>query len=212
MARSAAPAARPRGNVTLRLRDEVRAAIQKEADARGRSLSEEIETRLERSLLDQQIAIDALDLVYGQRLNDVLISLGRIMKAIVEYSPFYLQAPSHLSWIDYPWKFDHVVRAVNFFFERLRPAGAIEQPPAIGISPPTWISPTERATPGKRAEIRQLHLRAQEIEAEQARHIGTMIAAREIKNLIAGDDTPLRIRDERLAERLNRPSPEGGST
>lgn len=49
------PEARKRNNVTLRLRDRLRAALQAEADANGRSLSEEMETRLERSLRDDRV-------------------------------------------------------------------------------------------------------------------------------------------------------------
>ena len=44
------PARRRRNNVTIRLRDQAKAALQVAAQANGRSLSEEIEVRLERSL------------------------------------------------------------------------------------------------------------------------------------------------------------------
>ena len=57
--KKALPADRPRGNVTVRMRHQVRDALQGEADRNGRSLSEEIEFRLECSLRDQHAAVVA---------------------------------------------------------------------------------------------------------------------------------------------------------
>jgi len=48
---SLAPGQRKRNNVTIRMRDEVKSAVQDAGSAKGRSLSEEIEYRVERSLL-----------------------------------------------------------------------------------------------------------------------------------------------------------------
>src|SRR5690242_19460082 len=171
--RSSGPGAiRPRGNVTVRIRDDVRAALQKEADARGRSLSEEIEHRLERSLLDQRLAIDALDLIYGPRLNDVLLTLGKVMKRVTEYQPFYLLGEL-TDWFDNPWKFDQLVKAVSIFLERLRPPGEINPPEQIfvmvgvaGLGP--------NASPEQKAALREAHERAAEIEAAAMPKIGAV--------------------------------------
>src|SRR5215469_9783668 len=111
-----AAAVRRRGNVTIRMRDEARAALQREAEARGRSLSEEIEARLERSLLEPRLAVDTLDAVYGPHLNAALLALGKVVKSVVEYQPFYLDR-AVVGWLDYPWKFQQVVEAVDYFFE-----------------------------------------------------------------------------------------------
>ncbi len=46
-----APGQRKRNNVTIRMRDELKSAVQEAGSAEGRSLSEEIEYRLERSFL-----------------------------------------------------------------------------------------------------------------------------------------------------------------
>jgi hypothetical protein len=197
---------RPRGSVTLRMRDEVRADLQKEADARGHSLSEEIEGRLERSLLDQRIAIDVFDLLYGAKTNDVLLALGRIVKAVVDYRPFYLNR-LEVGWLNYPWKFDQVVKAVNVFFERLRPTGKIEVPESIGeVYVGSLSAAGRKATPQERAAIKELHARAAQIEAEQAANIGVLIAEREIEKLVSSpkDEIGPILRDQQIAARLKR--------
>lgn len=49
----------PRGTLTIRLRDEIRGELQALADKHGRSLSEEIEYRLQRSF-DQEALVREL--------------------------------------------------------------------------------------------------------------------------------------------------------
>lgn len=46
---------KPRGNLTFRIRDEVRKTLQDNAAANQRSLSEEVEARLERSLREDEL-------------------------------------------------------------------------------------------------------------------------------------------------------------
>src|SRR4051794_14236950 len=50
-----APSERKRNNLTFRARDRLKAALEAEAALNGRSLSEEIEARLEQSLLVQNL-------------------------------------------------------------------------------------------------------------------------------------------------------------
>jgi hypothetical protein len=206
MALPQVPAARRRGNVTLRMREEVRTALQREADARGRSLSEEIENRLEASLSQRQSAIEALDLVYGQRLNDLLLTMGRVIKKVVEYRPFY-RPSSDADWLDSPWKFDELVKAANVLLERLRPPGEIAPPPEIHISIGTaGLGP--KATPEQKAALREAHRRAAEIECAELSDIGRLIAAREIDKIAARQsEGGIALRDKRIAERLSERAP-----
>ncbi len=196
-----APRLGRRGNVTLRMREEVRTALQREADARGRSLSEEIENRLEASLSHRQSAIEALDLVYGQRLNDLLLALGRVMKRVIEYRPFY-RPSSDADWFDSPWKFDELVKAINVVLDRLRPPGEIAPPEEIHVSIGTaGLGP--RATPEQKTALREAHRRAAEIEGAELPDIGRLIAAREIDKIAARQsDGGIALRDQRIAERL----------
>lgn len=56
------PGRRKRNNVTIRLRDELKSAVQEAGSEEGRSLSEEIEYRLERSILvEDHLAVIAGD-------------------------------------------------------------------------------------------------------------------------------------------------------
>lgn len=191
-----------RGNVTLRMRDELRAALQKKAEASGHSLSEVVEGLLERSQLDQQYAIGALDLVYGPRLTDVLLALGGVMKRVAEYQPFYKYVALRTDWLDYPWKFDEVVRAAQVFLERLRPPGDVVPPVEAHL---TFGGVWPSGTPEQKAAAREAVRRAAEAEAAELPYIGAVIAEREIQRIAARrEDGGIAMRDGRIVERLAR--------
>ena len=73
------PSERKRNNVTIRVRDALKSELQSAAAEFGRSLSEEMETRLERSLLEERAAHEELG---GQHVYDMFRLLGAAARLI----------------------------------------------------------------------------------------------------------------------------------
>jgi hypothetical protein len=75
-----APGQRKRNNVTIRLRDGLKSAVQEAGSAEGRSLSEEIEYRLERSFLVE----DHLAVIAGDPATAVFVREMLEVKRLIE--------------------------------------------------------------------------------------------------------------------------------
>ena len=73
------PGQRKRNNVTIRLRDAMRTELQLRAAAEGRSLSEEMEVRLERSMLEEAARYEDLG---GEGLYSIFRFLGSAAKLV----------------------------------------------------------------------------------------------------------------------------------
>jgi plasmid stability protein len=76
------PEQRKRNNVTLRLRDELKQQLEARADASGRSLSEEMEFRLENSLKYEHVAADIYRSFGGLENFAVARVLSEVTKAL----------------------------------------------------------------------------------------------------------------------------------
>jgi predicted transcriptional regulator len=110
-------------NLTFRSRDDLRDRLDEAARQSQRSISEEIERRLERSFLDQQLMTSALELAYVQGPAGVLLAIGEVMKDAGErankastVSPFW--------WKD-PFAYDKALRGAVEVLEFFRPAGEV---------------------------------------------------------------------------------------
>jgi hypothetical protein len=125
-------AVRRRANLTLRIRDEVRATLQKGAGASGRSVSEEAETRIEQSYRDQDSARLFSDLYYGRKLAALLEVIGRALRDAGTHAAANAARAGLGSgeWLDNPYGFDIAVKAATRVLDRLRPLGEITAPPA----------------------------------------------------------------------------------
>ena len=66
--------------MSFRVRPELKDEMDRVAAQSGRSVSQEIEIRLENSFRDQRLMIDTLALVHGRELAGLLLTLGRVMK------------------------------------------------------------------------------------------------------------------------------------
>lgn len=126
-------AARKRNNLTIRLRDQTKAAIEKQAADNQRSLSEEAEHRLERSFdFDAELG--------GQRTAALIKTIARAMNATG--SEAALLATGRRvgdGWLSHPYSYDQAVRAVVEVLKIFRPPGEIVLPRVEehleGISP-----------------------------------------------------------------------------
>jgi hypothetical protein len=151
---SGKPAGR-RGNLTIRIGDELREHLQKRAEADQRSLSEEVERSLERSRDQQRLLDQVVDLTYRDpALVALLLQLGAAMRDTVTIATGPIRGAA---WAENSWAFNQVAEAARFVIEAHRPEGTADPPNATiatdlgeriargvlrGItSPPEEISP-----------------------------------------------------------------------
>jgi hypothetical protein len=64
----------------MRLRDDTKAALEREAARNQRSLSEEVEARIERSLAGNAVLEEAWELAYGRQGRDVMRLVGHVIR------------------------------------------------------------------------------------------------------------------------------------
>src|SRR5690242_15151997 len=69
-----------RAAFNTRLRSALKLSLEAAASRKGRSLSEEIEFRLERSLEEERHLVDALELGFGRQVAGVMLAIGHVMK------------------------------------------------------------------------------------------------------------------------------------
>lgn len=134
---SASPKGRPRKRqpkpgervpLGLRVTPEVKRLLDATALRSGRSQSQEAELRIEYSLRDDRSLFDLLDHIYGAETAALLTSFGEVIKAIGLPAPQLALARSkeeqpNATWLNDPFLFDEIVKALNIFLEALRPAG-----------------------------------------------------------------------------------------
>jgi hypothetical protein len=128
----AKPRAGKRYPLNMRTTKAIRDKLERAAAAAGRSLAQEVELRLERSFLVQELMVDGLELAFGRQLAAVLLMLGGAMKITGETTSFHLTPALERrpNWLEVPYAFDQSVKAVNLLLEALRPLGKIKLPAA----------------------------------------------------------------------------------
>jgi hypothetical protein len=115
---------RRRGNLTIRIQDAVRAELQREADEHQCSLSEEVENRLGRSLLNQQIMVEALELAYGREAAAILIILGSVMTDAGRTAGLISRGLlAEMEWLSDPYAYSQATQAVNTILAAIKPPG-----------------------------------------------------------------------------------------
>jgi hypothetical protein len=129
---------RPQGNykgkakvLSTRITTELREAIEASADAKGHSLSQEIEHRLRRSFDEDQNIIER----FGNRRNYAVLRLiSSYMDAM--HNPTNLEA----SWLDDPYVFAQLAKAIIVMLDQLRPPGDPTPPisSALALAPNTY--------------------------------------------------------------------------
>jgi hypothetical protein len=134
---------RKRGNLTMRLRDATRIALEESAAANQRSLSEECEARLEYSLRDQRLFDEAIDTECGQGTAGILALLREVIKRVASDCLPFAGTPG-ATWMMHPVTYDQAVKAINLALETLRPPGDPNRVTAgdliwsEGLDPGSW--------------------------------------------------------------------------
>ena len=102
------PGVAKRASFNTRLRPALKLALETAAKQEGRSLSEEIEFRLERSLDDERHLADALELGFGRQVAGLMLAIGYLIKETVP-----ARRPGEIGWLSNPEAFHAVVEAIN---------------------------------------------------------------------------------------------------
>jgi hypothetical protein len=110
--------------LSTRIRDDTRQALERAVAESKRSLSQEIEFRLRRSLADD---VDVSNR-FGSRRNYAML---RMISCVMDL----LSDDNASSWLDEPFKFEKAKRAIDRVLEAFRPPGDIKVPEGF-----EWIS------------------------------------------------------------------------
>jgi predicted transcriptional regulator len=103
--------------MSFRVTPEFKAKLDRAAKESGRSLAQEIELRLERSLEEERHLADALELGFGRHVAGLMLAIGHVMK---EAAP---EARSgELGWLADPELFQRVVESINLLLQAIDPA------------------------------------------------------------------------------------------
>jgi len=116
---------RKRNNLTFRARDQLKADLEAAAEYSGRSVSEEIEYRLQRSFVeDEQIAN-----TFGDRRTYRVFQICATATRVL-FNP----DDESKSWLDDPRLFDSVIETVNRILGALRPREVTEYSPLAEVA------------------------------------------------------------------------------
>src|ERR1039458_9169921 len=115
---------RRRRNLTLRIRAETKAALERDAAANGRSLSEEAEMRLDHSFRAEGMLDQVLDLALGRQVAGLTLLLARVMRDTGTLAGFMTKYTlgSASGWLADPDALDLIFRAIAAALDALRPA------------------------------------------------------------------------------------------
>jgi hypothetical protein len=116
--------------LSTRIREDTRHALEQAAQANKRSLSQEIEFRLRRSLADDVVVTDR----FGSRTNYALL---RTIACIMDLYP---TVDGSTSWLDDPFTFERTKRTIVHVLEAFRPPGELKPPQGF-----EWIGPEDLA-------------------------------------------------------------------
>lgn len=112
-------------DVKIRMKEPLRAAIERAAKRRGVSMNSEMTDRLERSLRDEAWAVHAFEARYGKRLAGMIEILARAMDETGRHVGFWATGTldGATNWFDVPYAFDQATKAAIAILDALKPPG-----------------------------------------------------------------------------------------
>lgn len=126
--RPAIPAeARKRNNVTIRLRDDTKAALEKAAAENDRSLGDEIESRIAATFRQGDALTRLKQEPGGPEVYAILTVVGQAMQQAGLWGLVYARSDSD-NWTRNPFAYEHAKRAASLVLEALRPPGDATPP------------------------------------------------------------------------------------
>jgi TraY domain len=182
-----------KSTISVRISPELKEKLFAATEANDRSLSQEAEVRLERSVRDEKSIEDALELAYGREFAGIILMLARAMTDAGRHVAL-MEKPtmpgSAADWLNRPWAFEQAVRAASTILEAFRPPGPVEAPPnpaagyrdpvvveTMGNPGPAYAHTALRAVLGRAAtaELREWGARRRE-------QLGELLAAKDERN------------------------------
>lgn len=127
---------RPRGpfedkrrTLTTRITDETRAHLETAAATSGRSLAQEIELRLDRSLQGERTLVEALEVAFGRQTAAVMLACGFALREAASTARVWSRQPLQIGeqpWLAAPFVFHQAAAAVGDLMMALKPEGGPE--------------------------------------------------------------------------------------
>ena len=156
---------RKRASFNTRLRDSLKSQLEAAAALAGRSLSEEIEFRLEHSLDDQRFLFVTLEAAFGREISGLALLLGLAMSRALRYAEPWVGRDNERWWslhrytdiaelvadvsgvipakkrrsIEDPFIFDQAAKAAETVLHDLRPEGN-PAPPRLRATDPELLA------------------------------------------------------------------------
>lgn len=109
-----------RVHVGFRVTPEMKLRLQHAADARGRSVSQEAEMRLDRSFDREDLLPQALSLVYGPRAAGLVLAIAAAMDK-AGFSEVVSSQYETYHWVDSPPLYKEAEQAANVILRAFRP-------------------------------------------------------------------------------------------
>jgi hypothetical protein len=123
------PAERKRDTLHFRATGAMHVRLTMDAIANGRSLSEEIESRVAASIASEGRLIETLAFAFGERVAGLMLIIGHALRdggtltQTLRPMDFRKMDFSEDNWLKEPWAFDQLARCVALILEAARPEG-----------------------------------------------------------------------------------------
>jgi predicted transcriptional regulator len=102
--------------MSFRVTSEFKARLDRAAKESGRSLAQEIELRLERSLDQERHLTEALELGFGRQVAGLMLGIGYLIKEVQ-----LGRRPGDIGWLSDPTTFQEIVESINLLLEAIDP-------------------------------------------------------------------------------------------
>ena len=146
MGRPPMPAGERRSkNRTFRVRGKLDSNLQIAAQRSGRSVSEEIEFRLEQSFIEERSSIDTLGFAYGSRTAGLVLTIAEAIKTSEPMGPGTesgVRLADLPHWLDHPLGFLQARTAVLHVLSAAAPPGQFLGPESAGTEARTFSAAT----------------------------------------------------------------------
>jgi hypothetical protein len=102
--------------MSFRVTPGFKAKLDQAAKGSGRSLAQEIELRLERSLDEERYLTDALELGFGRQVAGLMLAIGYLIKDMVP-----ARRPGDIGWLSNPEAFGAIVESIKLLLQAIDP-------------------------------------------------------------------------------------------
>jgi hypothetical protein len=105
--------------MSFRVTPEFKAKLDRAAKESGRSLAQEIELRLERSLDEERYLTDGLELGFGRQVAGLMLAIG----IAANHAAPMRRLPGQLGWLSDPEAFSVVAESIDLLLKTIAPDG-----------------------------------------------------------------------------------------